>query len=540
MHQRHLFPYWIRSGAVALPVVLAACHQAPAPSEKVQLVLVPAVADPVSAQAVALVATVEAPSAATVAGPSTVAQAPVAAQVGGIVIRQPTPAPIPAPGLHGPLAMPSLPALPPPNKYPRSSHLPRGSDTEECGSVWSGTEYVPMECIDPEAHGSNARAAKVVIPYNLMRQPPETLPRIVDHRADGTEGPVRKQGSVPICTAMAFTAALDHAYARWTGQPGDFSVMQVWARYHKHEEQKAAGNNVGALLASEADWPFDPRVARSYGHCHGKVPTYDKPCDELPDADKLRSLDARPLAQITQVEMIAPNQLDVLREKLAGGQDAVLAIKMPTYATAGEPGSKYMIGAAKDPNAKLKGSHEVVLAGYAMTPNGNYYLVHNSFGTKWGDQGYAWLHESYMTAYSSDNLIVIPDVEPVLVEQLRARANGQLTAICAAGQAPDSISGMCAGLCPDGSPRHNNVCALDGSRDCPSGMVNLTGECLMSAPRSAGSDPTSGVGWACGPGGCAYAIPSGRLGCREAACAVSCPAPSFRLATMNNGLVCVE
>jgi hypothetical protein len=462
----------------------------------------------------------------------------VAPEGSGLAIVEPTPEPLSPPPLRAPPRMPALPSLPPPAKYPKQVALPRSPDIAECGAVWSGTEYVPMECIDPSARLGAGKAAKVVVPYDRMRQPPETLPKIVDHRADGTEGPVRRQGSVPICTAMAFTAALDHAYARWTGQPGSFSVMQVWARYHARQEHIAAGNNVGALLASETEWPYDPKEARSYVACAPKHPS-ENPCGQAPDLNKLSVLDSRAVAQITQVEAIAPGQLDVLREKLAAGQDVVVAINLPTLAVAGEPGSKYMVGQAKDPNAKPKGSHQIVLAGYAMTPNGTYYLVHNSFGMKWGDQGYAWLHEDYLKAYSSDNLMVIPDVEPVQVHLLRSRARGEVTAACAPAQAPDSISGHCAGVCADGSPRHNNVCA-DANGECPSGMVNLTGECLMAAPKSAGMDTTSGVKWACGPGGCAYEFAHGALGCNETLCAVSCPAPSFRLATMTKGLVCVE
>ena len=69
-----------------------------------------------------------------------------------------------------------------------------------------------------------------------MKQPEDKLPKIVDHRFEGTEGPVRKQGG-PQCTAFAFTSALDHAYARWTGKPAEFSVMQVWARYRQLQEK---------------------------------------------------------------------------------------------------------------------------------------------------------------------------------------------------------------------------------------------------------------------------------------------------------------
>ena len=88
-------------------------------------------------------------------------------------------------------------------------------------------------------------------------------------------------------------------------------------------------------------------------------------------------------------------------------------------------------------------------------------------------------------------------------------------------QVPDSISGLCAAKCPDGSPRHHDVCA--NASDCLRGQVNLTGECLLAAPTGSGLDPESRVTWACGPGGCTYSMPRGTLKCSENQCAVSCP-----------------
>jgi hypothetical protein len=262
-------------------------------------------------------------------------------------------------------------------------------------------------------------------------------------------------------------------------------------------------------------------------------------CAKPVDTDKLKSLDSKAVAEITQIEVIPTSQFEVLREKLAAGQDATVALHLQSYATAGEPGAKYMVGMAKDPNAKFAGGHQVLLAGYANTPNGYYYLVHNSWGPKWGDGGYAWIHEELIKAYWNDKIIVIPDLEPIQVAERRARAHGKLTARCEKGKVPDSISGQCAGKCPDGSPRHNNVCA-DDKKECPNGTVNLTGECVLAAPKGKGTEDKNQVKWECGAGGCSYEIPKDKLDCKEKECAVSCPSPAFRLATTPKGLACVE
>ena len=457
-----------------------------------------------------------------------------------IVIQPPTPVPLSPPPVPRAPAMVALPNLPHPSKYPHLPSMLAEKDVTECGVTWTGKDWMPTECVDPGLVTGQAKSARVVVPYTMMPPPAAALPALVDHRVDGTEGPVRRQVG-PQCTAFALTSALDHAYARWTGKPGAFSIMQVYARYYGSSEDAAADGNVGALLGVEDDWPYDSPTASAWKRCHDN-PATRKPgvrCGEPPDPAKIRELDANALVEITQIEVIPRGRLDVVREKLAGGQDVVAGARLHSYKTAGDPGARYVIG---DENGKgIHGvhQHQILLAGYAMTPNGNYYLVHNSSGPKWGDDGYAWLHEDVLKAFSLQTDLVVPELQPTQVAELRIGPDGGPRPRCPPGEVPDSISAMCARVCPDGSPRHNNVCAESASQ-CPAGTINLTGACLMAAPPSAGVEPATGVRWTCGPGGCSYDIPGGVLGCKQAACAVSCPAPAFRLATTPRGIACVE
>jgi hypothetical protein len=473
--------------------------------------------------------------------------APIAAADGGagappmkLVINKPTPEPMPPPPVRKANTLPALPNLPARDKYPKEAKLPKPTPTGSCGQVWTGTEYIGVDCVSPDAHNKHPRLAKVVIPYSRIRQPADKLPKMVDHRLEGTEGIVRAQSGIE-CTAFAFTAALDHAYARWTGTPGEFSVMQVWARYHKTNEAVAAATNVGDLLSPESDWPYDKAVSEAMTDCP-KDPAARKkagPCGKPPDEEKLKALEKHALAEVTQIEVINSPEVELLREKLAAGQDATIGLKLHSFATAGDPGAKYIIGQSPEKGDKetLK-SHEVLLAGYAMTPNGTYYLVHNSWGPRWGDGGFAWIHEEILKQGWINGSMEIPDVEPTGAAVHRAHRHGGFAMKCEGGKLPDSISGLCAGKCADGGPRHNNVCPDDKKNECPAGHINLTGECVLSAPKSAGTEGK--VKWECAATGCTYEVPKGELECKEKECQISCPAPDFRLATTPKGLVCVE
>jgi hypothetical protein len=314
--------------------------------------------------------------------------------------------------------------------------------------------------------------------------------------------------------------------------------MQIWGRYHKKQEVAAAAYNIGDVVSNEALWPYDAKIANGWKYCHGD----EKPgtlCNQPVDDAKLKEVDKSAIAVITKVEVVPLSELSVLREKLAAGADVTVTLQLPSFATAGAPGAKYLVAMSpKDPTKQKGPQHTTLLAGYAMTPNGTYYLVHNSYGSKWGDEGYAWLHEQFLRAYWAEGFGVIPYVEPLQIASRRADSQSGLSRACGGDQVPDSISGICAPKCPDGSPRHNDVCAKPG--ECGAGMINLTGECQLAAPTGSGSDAASGVRWACAPGGCVYTMAKGSENCTERECQVSCPAPDFRLATTARGFVCVE
>jgi hypothetical protein len=221
---------------------------------------------------------------------------------------------------------------------------------------------------------------------------------------------------------------------------------------------------------------------------------------------------------------------------LGGGEDVIVTLALPeAFVPKGKPGSRYI------PNygtASPDSGHALLLAGYANFKDGAYFLLHNSWGTGWGDGGYAWIHQATLAAHIDEAMVI--DAEPLVFDGAvrPKRQRGEVS--CAGALVPDSIRGTCANLCADGSPRHDGVCPAPKS-PCPAGYVNLTGACVRAAPVSKGTDGENGVMFQCGPGGCTYQVPRALdIACTGELCKASCPAPDFRLAKDKNGLTCVQ
>jgi hypothetical protein len=395
---------------------------------------------------------------------------------------------------------------------------------------------VSLACARSVLFGKGDAGAVSIVPRTLLHRDLDVLPAVVDHRLDRTEGPVRDQGIAPACTAFAAAAAIDHALARWSGAPSAVSVMQIWSRYHSPHEGSSLSANLGMPLGSEAKWAYDARAATAWVACaeFDRIPKTG--CGQAVDYARAKTVEQQPLGTFTEIEYLGTPDVGVLQSKIAAGQDVIVTLELPaTFEPKGRVGARYVPHWTQ--SAGPDAGHALVLAGYVRFAHERYFLAHNSWGTSWGDAGYAWLHEATIASWMREAVSV--DAEPVErgPDGRPARSRGQTT--CDGDAVLDSVRGTCAPGCPDGSPRHDGVCAVAGQ--CPGAFVNLTGTCVLAAPSGSGRDPNTDVAWRCGPGGCSYDLPrSSDPTCTGNRCKASCPAPDFHLARMGTSLVCVE
>lgn len=411
---------------------------------------------------------------------------------------------------------------------PAAKKAPPKAGKGHCGEVDIGHgQKILLDCMT-EDYGKVKSAALPLVSHDEMTGSAgvaaQNLPKFVDNRQDGSEGPVMHQGHTLACTAFSLVTAANHSVAKYLGHPGNLSPMHSWARYHTPQMRMADELNIGHGLADSTVWPFDEKLANAWQESTKPV-----------DSTFLRSTDSKAVIQIANITKLA--KFSEIKSSLAAHQDVWFALRAAHYLNnlqKGENGS--MIVPDYDwkavPAAQQMG-HAIVLAGYQDTNSGTFYLVHNSWGTDWGEKGYAWIHETTLARNLSDAYVV--DAHPVDVASAKVAPAVHKFSSCEAGLAPDAITSQCAPKCPDGGPRSNGACPV--ASHCPPGEVNLHGACTLAAP-TVHKTTTDGIQVDCGPSGCTYGIPPGKTCTQKTTCHISCPAPRYRIANGPRGLTC--
>ncbi len=372
--------------------------------------------------------------------------------------------------------------------------------------------------------------------YGLAGATP--LPATVDHRQDGTEGPVRDQGEVGACTAFSFVSAIDHALLRATGNATPISVMHVWSRYHQPLIEAAASNNLNKNLTAETNWPFDEAAACAWD-CQDRG-TNSSACADVnvtcstPNPVQVSFADAKPNAKVVDVTRIDIADFEGIKAVLAKGQDVWFGMHVNQEQFSQIPSRPNVV--LPDGDFRSGAGHAMLLAGYAVQPTGTFYLIHNSWSKDWGDNGYAWIAQETLQRNILSAYVV--EAVPAATPGPSPAAPAPQQPACPSNLKPDSVNGNCVPPCSDGSPRHANTCPVPNQ--CPAGYVNLSGACVFAAPNIAGQDPKTGIWYSCSSGGCSYMIPRGQAGCNLQLCEKSCPAPKYHLAVSQGGLSCVE
>ena len=322
-----------------------------------------------------------------------------------------------------------------------------------------------------------------------------SLPDSVDHRNDGTEGPIKDQGQVGSCTSFSLSSAMDNAIRRQNKQDAT-SSLHIWSHYGTPDMRAAGDGNVGKPIATWPQWPYDERLAcelDAAGDCGPYSPATGDPGQDPALQGDIKKADGEGAWTITEYDSI-PADATTIAGMLAMGSDVWFAMEI------GEswmnPSGDTIADWTTD---DIAGGHAVLFAGYRHKDGQRQFLVHNSWGTSWGDHGFAWISEKMLSPdflVGAYKVVVAPGRAPPAPPTPPSPKpippwhgptpppgpqpppsppnppppppspdpNALTDDDCGDTQLVDSVTGQCATMCPDDSRPANGQCPGAGAK----------------------------------------------------------------------------
>lgn len=203
------------------------------------------------------------------------------------------------------------------------------------------------------------------------------LPEQVDFRSWCS--PVENQGTLGSCTANAAVGALEYLRSRRNYDPCDYSRLFVY--FNTRRLRGDTTNDSGAMIAE----------------CMAALLAYGAPPEQIwpySDTDRWMEQPAAVIYEKAKIDMaLQYSQLRgdaAILSALAQGFPVCFGIFLPekAYASASQSGQIAYLSAS-DWQAQTVGGHAMLLVGYDLLRN--HYIVRNSWGGDYGDQGYLYI-----------------------------------------------------------------------------------------------------------------------------------------------------
>ncbi len=210
----------------------------------------------------------------------------------------------------------------------------------------------------------------------------EPLPNQVDLRSLMT--PIENQGDTNSCVAHAVAGAYEYWIKKAVQQDKNVSRLFVYfnARWRDGSQDKDEGSVIQLAMeglstfgaCEEGLWPFDPQL------------TLKRPSAEAyKDGVTYRVHD---MAQV-------PLDLDVWRQALAEGKPIVFGCELfDSFDDCTNRGGVVPMPAPEDIARSKHSSHSMCAVGYSDSEN--VFIVRNSWGADWGDNGYCYMPYNYL------------------------------------------------------------------------------------------------------------------------------------------------
>lgn len=317
--------------------------------------------------------------------------------------------------------------------------------------------WVKFDC-GPEVRIARAKPLRLVNLGGHNRQfigngegPVGPLPTAVDLRAMDLDGPIKDQKEVGACTAFSLSSVMDSAI-RKLGHQQTVSALHVWSNYGIPTMGNAGDGNVDGMITLDESWPYDPAKACKFmqdrhddcGEIYDVTPGSAKN-DTVLVSEKQRADQGGRFRLEAVEEFSYPANPDEMAAVLAGGDAIWIAFSVDTQAWRARD------GVVADYSVTERAGHAVALIGYRPHGKGRQFLIHNSWGPRWGQGGYAWMSDEMIRRHTRSAYKI--RVSDGSTPPPQPSADG-----CPAGQIRDVVRGICAPICPSGSAPAAGVC----------------------------------------------------------------------------------
>jgi C1A family cysteine protease len=215
------------------------------------------------------------------------------------------------------------------------------------------------------------------------------LPPLVDLRPYMSE--IEDQGELGSCTANAIAGAHEYLQNRIKGNYTDVSRLFIY--YLERKEENAVDEDSGGYLRDGM------KALQSYGVCSEEIWPYD--VNSWRDEPPQEAFDDAASHTIDEYHRV-PVELDAMRTCLAEGYPFVLGLELyKSFESHGHHGHHGHIAMPRSGEKDI-GSHAMLCVGYSDSDK--VFLVRNSWGTDWGDQGYCYVPYAYLAndEYTND------------------------------------------------------------------------------------------------------------------------------------------
>ena len=230
------------------------------------------------------------------------------------------------------------------------------------------------------------------------------LPARVDLRSKMT--PVENQGETNSCTANAVVGAYECLLKQLSGKNIDISRLFVYYNARKKYIEKFGGrmSDSGSCISLAID------TLKENGICKEKTWQFNK--QNINKQPNKQSYDEATNLKIKEAKFIKLD-LNEWKQALAEGHPIIFAVK--TYPSFMEPHRRRGVipmPGAKDSQNRNHGNHAMLCVGYNDADQ--MFIVRNSWGENWGDNGYCYMPYNYLISnYNNNDSWVLYGVEDI-------------------------------------------------------------------------------------------------------------------------------